>query len=284
MDIEEFVLLAPFSTLNLGGKARFFTRIRSVKEALEAVDFARSSKIPYMVLGKGSNCLFDDRGYNGLVILNKIDFCEIEGNLVRAGAGTSFPYLGLKTVKQGLSGLEFASGIPASVGGAVCMNAGALGQSTWDVIKEVTFLEDGKIKTQSKDCFSYGYRKTEFQGAKRVILSTTFCLEKLVNAKSKQKEMLSYRTNTQPYGEKSAGCIFKNGKDYSAGALIDQCGLKGETVGSAEVSKIHGNFIVANAGCTSKDIRKLIEVIKTKVKEEKGIELKTEVRVIPYES
>lgn len=285
MNIDENVSLSDYTTFSIGGKARFFVSVSNSEELKEAILFSRNKNLPFFLLGKGSNTLFDDRGYLGLVILNKINFCTIEEEKVSVGSGTSFSHLGLKTAKFGLSGLEFATGIPASVGGAIYMNAGAMGSSTWQPLETVTFFDDNlESITLPKAYFSYGYRFSSFQRNNSVILSATFILTKEKGAKDLQKELISYRTNTQPYGEKSAGCIFKNPVNVSAGALIDQCGLKGCAFGKAKVSEKHANFIVTENGASSKDIRYLIEFVQKQVFEKTGVLLEPEVRVVLYES
>ena len=285
MNVYENVPLCDYTTFYIGGKARFFVTVSTSEELKEAILFSKKKKLPFFLLGKGSNTLFDDRGYLGLVILNKINFCTIEEEKVSVGSGTSFSHLGLKTAKLGLSGLEFATGIPASVGGAIYMNAGAMGSSTWQALETVTFLDENlESKTLPKTHFSYEYRYSSFQISNSVILSATFILSKEKEAKDLQKELISYRTNTQPYGEKSAGCIFKNPKSGSAGAMIDQCGLKGTTFGKAKVSQKHANFIVTEQGATSGDIRLLIELVQKRVFDKTGVLLEPEVRMVPYES
>lgn len=285
MDILKNEPLAKYTTLFLGGEAQYFASVTTIEELKEALRFAKDKKISFFLLGKGSNTLFNDMGYKGIVIQNRIDGCKIEDTLVCAGAGFSFSHLGLKTAKLNLSGLEFACGIPASVGGAVYMNAGANGQSTWDVLQSVEYLDENlDLQKNGKEAFSYGYRYSSFQNKKKVIVSASFCLKKVEKAKEFQKELISYRTKTQPYGEKSAGCIFKNPKGNFAGGLIDECNLKGLMVGKAMVSTTHANFIVTEKGATSSDIHTLIKLVQKTVLEKTGVSLRPEVRIVPYES
>jgi UDP-N-acetylmuramate dehydrogenase len=277
--------LKNLSTFAIGGPCRFFLEARKVAEIEEALHWAHLHSIPYFILGKGSNCLFDDRGYNGLVIQNRIDFCEFNGKNVSVGAGASFSFLGLQTAKRALQGLEFASGIPGSVGGAIYMNAGANGQETRDSLEKVLFLhEDGKQTLFEKKDLHFSYRTSPFQSMSGCILSAEFSLEEGVDARKKQLGILTYRKKTQPGSAKSAGCVFRNPSlEISAGALIDQCGLKGESVGGAEVSPIHANFIVNSKGAKAKDVLDLIELIQQTVFDKTGFKLETEIRAIPYE-
>lgn len=274
-------LLSELSTFGIGGPARWFFEAKSVEDLQKALSEAYAQKIPYLIVGKGSNSLFDDGGFDGLVILNKISFCEQKEEVVHVGAGYSFALLGVQTARKGWSGLEFASGIPASVGGAVFMNAGANGQETCDSLSEVTFVdEQGNVRIWSKSELEFSNRFSSFQIMKGAIASATFRLIKDEGARKKQLEMIDYRTRTQPYGEKSAGCVFRNPAGKSAGALIDQCGLKGLKVGGAEVSCMHANFLINKEGATAEDVRELARLVKEKVFASTGIELEMEIRCV----
>jgi len=276
--------LKEISTLQIGGAARFFTVVKTSHEAVKALLFSKKYKVPFLVVGKGSNCLFDDRGFNGLVILNKIDYCDLSSNIAKVGSGFSFSLLGSRVSKKGLTGLEFASGIPATVGGAVFMNAGANGQETFDVLKTVTFLtEEGKLMQLSKNELQYSYRFSSFQKMKGMIIEATFELSRSLQAKDMQNTIISYRMKTQPYNEKSAGCIFRNPNDTSAAQLIDQSNLKGMAVGDACVSLKHANFLINKNNASAKDMKILIEKVKKQVEEKTGIKLQEEIRFIPYE-
>ncbi len=281
---QENVLLAPYSTFRIGGPARWFATVSSLAQFHEALDFCRRAGLPWLVLGNGSNCLFDDEGFGGAVLVQKMKAMrDLGGGRFQAEAGYSFARLGSSTAKAGWSGLEFASGIPGTVGGALYMNAGANGADTSAVLESVDFMhEDGTSKSYPKDSLSFGYRHSSFQTMKGVILSAIFRLEHCPTAKHKQHEILSYRTSTQPYGSKSAGCVFRNPEGSSAGRLIDLCGLKGTRVGGAAVSTMHGNFIVNEGGATAKDVRTLMALIQDAILEKYGVELRSEVCYIPY--
>ncbi len=271
-------------TLGIGGPARYFVQVHSIEEMIQALEFSREQGLPHMVLGKGSNCLFDDLGFNGVVIQNKIDFMkEIQPGVFHAGAGYSFSLLGVQTARKGWSGLEFASGIPCSVGGAVFMNAGANGMETSQTLTSVDFVsETGLISCLKKEDLSFSYRHSSFQEMKGAILGATFSLKKEETAREKQLSIIAYRTKTQPYGSRSAGCIFRNPQGEHAGALIEKCGLKGLSVGGAQVSDLHANFLINNKGATASEMIALIEKVREEVKSKTGIELEPEVRYMKY--
>jgi UDP-N-acetylmuramate dehydrogenase len=275
--------LSEFSTFGIGGSIRFFAEITTVEEAEKAYAWAISEKVAVLVVGKGSNCLFRDEPFPGLVLLNKIDFCRFEENEVSVGAGFSFSLLGVKSAKKNLSGLEFASGIPATVGGAVFMNAGANGKETFESLVSVSYLfETGEKREFQKRELSYGYRTSSFQSMKGMILSARFCLEPKEEARKSQLDIIHYRMKTQPYKDKSAGCIFRNpSREIAAGAIIDRCGLKGFSVGDAKVSEMHANFLINTGKATAKEMLELMECVQSQVYEKTGIHLEPEVRILP---
>lgn len=281
---EENKLLSQLTTFGIGGPARYFFAVRSAEEMKEALAFCRTSNLRYMILGKGSNCLFDDRGFNGAIIANRIDFLQRPSlELFHAGAGYSFSLLGTQTARQGYSGLEFASGIPGSVGGAVFMNAGANGRETCESLESVEFMtEQGEIVRMLRHDLSFSYRTSCFQSMPGAIISATFRLDPVATAREKQFKIIDYRKKTQPYGEKSAGCVFRNPDCAVAGAIIDQSGLKGACIGGAQVSPLHANFIVNTGNAKATDVLALMQKVKQDVKEKTGIELESEVRCIPY--
>jgi len=273
-------------TFGIGGPAQYYVEARNIEEMQQAFLFCRENQLEHFILGKGSNCLFDDRGFKGVVIANKIDFFESpQVGTYHVGAGYSFALLGVQTARQQWTGLEFASGIPCSVGGAVFMNAGANGTETCHSLLSVDYLTlDGKLVTLKRDALNFSYRSSSFQQMEGAIVGATFRLEPYKEARAKQLEIVAYRTKTQPYGEKSAGCVFRNPSCEHAGALIDKAGFKGQQIGGAAVSDIHANFIVNKGGlATSKDVKELIEKIKCKIQETKGINLEIEIRLIQNE-
>jgi UDP-N-acetylmuramate dehydrogenase len=284
IEIQTGRFLREFSTFGIGGPIRCFAEVKTVEEMEEGLRFAKEKDIPFLIIGKGSNCLFDDRGFDGLALLNKIDFCTWDGPRVSVGAGYSFSLLGSQTARKGLSGLEFASGIPASVGGAVFMNAGANGAETQNVLESVSYLTcDGEKREFRKEDLSFGYRSSPFQTMRGAILSAAFALTPESGARPRQLEIVDYRMKTQPLKEKSVGCVFRNPEaSVPAGRLIDQCGLKGLKIGGAKVSEIHANFIVNEQGASAQDVLELIRKIQTSVFEKTGKRLEPEIRIVPY--
>jgi UDP-N-acetylmuramate dehydrogenase len=281
MKFEEGHLLKEYTTFKIGGPAQYFTQVSSVQELQEAVRFCNEKNVRYLVLGKGSNLLFSDRGFEGAVILNKIQFIEENEGSFYVGAGYSFSLLGTQTARKGWEGLEFASGIPGSVGGAVFMNAGANGGETFETLTEVTYItESGEKEILPKSALQWSYRHTSFHGKRGAIAAARFQLKPSSNARQKQLTLIDYRTKTQPYSDASAGCVFRNPTGASAGKLIQECGLTGFSIGGAEVSTVHANFIVNKGSATAEDVLALAKHIQKTVQEKTGQRLEMEVRVI----
>lgn len=284
LPFREHIPLKEFCTFGIGGPARYFLEVRKIEEMQQAIVWCKEKNIPYLILGKGSNCLFDDNGYHGAVIVNKIDFMEQPTpGVFHAGAGYSFALLGVQAARKGWGGLEFASGIPASVGGAVYMNAGANGAETCQTLTSVDFVnEEGLFEIIPRSELTFSYRHSPFHERGGAIVGATFTLTAKHEARKQQIEIVNKRKETQPYGAMSAGCVFLNPSCGHAGALIDQCGLKGLSVGGAQVSHVHANFLINAGGATCQDMQALIDLVKMRVKEAKGIDLHSEVRYIPY--
>lgn len=281
MQILQNKSLKELTTFKIGGFAKYFCSVKTFDEMKEALVFAKNNNLKTFILGKGSNILFDDQGFLGLVIHNTIDFLRIFKNFVFVGAGFSFPSLGINTSYKNLSGLEFAAGVPGSVGGAVFMNASAHNRAIADTIESVTYLNDkNEIVIIKKDEMELNYRSSIFQKNRAVILSCVFKLNKSDNAKDIQLELLTKKRLTQPMNEKSAGCIFKNPKNFSAGKLIEECGLKNYRIGGAKVSDLHANFIVNEKDASSKDVLSLISYIKDVVYIKTNVLLEEEVKII----
>ena len=276
--------LKELSTFSIGGFARLFVQVFQVEEMQNVLSYCFKESLPFLILGKGSNCLFDDRGFDGLVIQNKISYLKMEKGLVDVGAGYSFSRLGLNTAKNNLTGLEFASGIPATVGGAVFMNAGASGEETANSLTEVSFVDEkGELFHFLKEDLEFSYRHSSFQKKKGAIVSAKFLLKECFKARDLQLSIVDYRTKTQPYSDPSIGCVFKNPRGNSAGALIEKTGLKGLTIGGAEVSFRHANFIVNRGEALASDVLALALKVQKEVELSTGIKLEMEIRCIPYQ-
>ena len=281
--IENGKCLKSLSTFGIGGKARYFIAVHTIQEMQQVILFIKKNNIPFWVIGRGSNILFDDRGFNGLIILNKIVFMRCEKGWVDVGAGYSFALLGTKMTKKDWGGLEFAACIPGSVGGAIYMNAGAHGYATKDTLQSVAYIDmRGKIIQKKAEELLFSYRSSLFKKIGGVIVSGQFALKKDEGAIQRQMEMISYRKNTQPYKEQSAGCIFRNPCDISAGLLIERCGLRGMQIGGAKVSTKHGNFIINTGRATAQDVLYLMMLVRKIIKDKTGHSLKTEVCFVPY--
>ena len=279
MEFKEGQSLAKFTTFGIGGLAKYFIEVQQIEKLQEVIACCHERNLRYFVLGKGSNTLFSDEGFNGVVIHNKIHFCEEKEGEFYVGAGYSFSLLGSQSVRKGFTGLEFASGIPGSVGGAIYMNAGANGQETFQTLVEVTFVDGEGIHTLRS--FNFGYRFSCFQNKKGAIAAARFQLKASGAARSRQLEIIDYRTKTQPCGDQSAGCVFRNVEGgVSAGALIEKAGLKGFSIGGAEISPVHANFIVNRQGAKAQDVLALASYVKKVVQEKTGYTLEMEIKVI----
>ncbi|MBX9744018.1 MAG: UDP-N-acetylmuramate dehydrogenase [Chlamydiales bacterium] len=274
--------LKEFSTFGIGGKIHLFAEIFSIGQMEEAFQWIRKENLPFFILGKGSNCLFSDLGFNGLVLLNKMDRCQWKEARVIVESGYSFSLLGIQSARKKLSGLEFASGIPATVGGAVFMNAGASGSETCGALESVDFLHlEGDIVHYSKEQLEFGYRFSSFQKKQGVILSAVFTFQELEEARTKQLAIIEKRVNTQPYQDKSIGCIFQNpSPTISAGKLIDDCGLKGIRIGGIQISPLHANFMINVGEASAKDVLEMIHLVQQRVLQETGYVLKPEIRMV----
>ena len=282
--------LSLHTTFRVGGNCRAFIELASDIAVIELIRAANDMGVRYFVLGNGSNVLFDDRGYNGVIfhignLMSKIELHE--ENNVRASAGAGLNRLCTFALDNSLAGLEFAYGIPGSVGGAVFMNAGAYGGEIKDVIKsvEVVDCKDGKPYIFKVGELDMSYRQTSFMKNGMIVLGGVFELKKGSRAeiKARMDELMSRRKDKQPLEYPSAGSTFKRPEGKFAGKLIQDSGLRGYTVGGAQVSEKHCGFIINRGGATSKDILSLISHIQDTVLEKMGSYLECEVRYIPYE-
>jgi UDP-N-acetylmuramate dehydrogenase len=283
--VEENVPLAPFTWYKLGGPARYFVRPRSVEELQAAAKRCVENALPVYVLGLGANLLVGDQGVPGAVFRLDQEFwrrVSFGKTTAQAGAGVDMQKLILRTCRQGLSGIECLAGIPGTVGGGVRMNAGGKFGDIGAVVTKVQVMsEDGTLFERTKDDLVFEYRSTNI--AARFILGATLELEPddPDEIMKKTKEIWMYKRNTQPLNTKSCGCFFKNPRGLSAGALIDQAGLKGMRVGGAEVSTKHANFIIAHPGATADDVLRLVKIIRERVYEKNEIHLESEVQIWP---
>ena len=277
--------LAKSTWYGLGGPADYFIRPTTIEELQEVARRCNENQIPIYLMGLGSNLLISDGGVRGAVIKLETDqFARIEFDTDGAGltawAGAELSRLVLTCVEKGLSGLEALTGIPGSVGGAVKMNAGGAFGDFGAVVDTVMLMDNqGSIFEQSKPELVFDYRRTNITA--KFILNAQLKLNKGDPEQIMRtvKEMWIYKKNSQPLNTKNAGCIFKNPRGVSAGALIDRAGLKGLQIGGAAVSEKHANFIIAGKDCKSSDVMRLIDAVKQRLKEHSNIELELEIEI-----
>ncbi len=280
MKILQNVLLKDYTTFKIGGPAKYFFIARSSQDLIKAVEFAKDKQLPYFILGGGSNLLVSDEGFEGPVIKLQNSEFKVRDSQLMAEAGTPLGKLVGFSIEKGLTGLENLAGIPGTIAGAVRGNAGAFGHSISELVKQVTALNQ-KLQTviyQSADC-KFGYRESIFKHNSDIILSVELQLKRGNKEKSQQiiREYLGQRKNKQPLSYASAGCIFKNLPEQSAGYLIDQAGLKGKKIGQAMISEKHANFIVNLGNAKAGEVKQLIDLIKKTVKQKFKIDLEEEV-------
>lgn len=283
--LRENAPLADLTSFRIGGKADFLIEPNTTSSLAQVIRAAKESGVRYLILGNGSNLLFADGGYRGAVIrTTRLSEYLIEGNTVRADCGVSLTALASAAAKAGLSGLEFAYGIPGSVGGAVYMNAGAYGGEIKDILTESRCLTpDGAIVTLSADAHEFGYRASCYQTGDKIVLSADFELnpDDPEAIRARMLDFMNRRREKQPLEYPSAGSTFKRYPGYYTGKLIEDAGLKGYSVGGAAVSEKHAGFVINKGGATASDVMELIERIRTIIYEKNGIELECEVRIIP---
>jgi UDP-N-acetylmuramate dehydrogenase len=281
--VQENVPLAPYTWYKIGGPARYFVRPRSIEELQLASQRCIEDNIPVFVLGLGANLLVSDAGVNGAVFRLDEEYfrrVKFEKSTLEVGAGVDMQKLVLLACRNGYSGLECLAGIPGTVGGGIRMNAGGKFGDIGAVVTRVGVMDaPGTVFDQLKDDLVFDYRWTNISA--KFILNATFELDQddPERIMRRVKEIWMYKRNSQPLNTKNAGCIFKNPRGLSAGALIDQAGLKGMRVGGAEVSEKHANFVVAHTGATADDVLKLVNIIREKVFEKEGIRLESEVQI-----
>ena len=276
--------MALHTTFRIGGPADLFLTVENLRQLREMAAACRQQEIPMMFLGNGSNLLVSDKGIRGVVIRLAGDFAKVarEGKTgICCGAGATLASACVFARDNDLTGLEFAWGIPGSAGGAAYMNAGAYGGEMKDVLRSCEHMTpDGKIEILSGEEMRLSYRRSAYTGGENVILFLHMQLEKGHHSAiaSQMEELMNRRREKQPYDMPSAGSVFKRPEGYFAGTLIEQCGLKGKTVGGAQVSPKHAGFIVNTGGATCRDVQELIAMIQERVLRETGVQLECEVR------
>ena len=279
--------LSQLSTYRVGGTAKFFTRISNSTSVEKISKFISKSGIKVLIVGNGSNLLISDSGFDGLVVQLGEDFenISVADQVVTAGGAVSLPVLARHTVKNGLSGLEWAVGVPGSVGGAVRMNAGGHGASMSDslLLVNVFDLQTNKYKELDVEELKMEYRSTVISNYE-IVIEAKFSLDtgKVEKGKEKISEIVKWRRENQPGGQK-AGSVFMNPLGDSAGRLIDAAGLKGHEIGSAMVSEKHANFIQVKPNGSAEDVYELMKVVHSRVLEETGVSLETETVMVGFD-
>jgi len=276
-------LMRSLTTFKIGGATKYYFEPANQEELGESLIFAKKKKLKIYCIGSGSNVLADDKGLKGAVIrLNNKNFKNFkfqEAKLV-AQAGCLLSSLIGQAGIRNLSGLEYFTGIPGTLGGALVMNAGIREKNIGDLVEDVTIMDyNGSIKTLKKSEIGFGYRSSRLSGV--VVLGATLKLKKSSAAKINEirEKLIAARKKSQDWSWPSAGCIFKNPPGESAGKLIDLCGLKGKRVGGAQVSLKHANFIVNKGNATSRDVLRLINIIKNAVNRKFKVKLESEIKI-----
>ncbi len=286
-ELKQDVLLKNYTTFKIGGKAKYFYKAKTKEELIKAVKTAKKSRLPFFILGGGSNLLVSDKGFDGIVINFKFSDFNFENNKIFCEGGVLLASIVSKAAENGLKGLECGVGIPGTIGGAIRGNAGAFGESIGDVVKQVEVFNSKKekIENYSQKDGKFAYRESVFKKRPELVILSAELELKTGNKEEiqkKMKEYLDYRKEKQPLEFPSAGSVFKNPPDISAGQFIDQCGLKGKRIGNVEISKKHANFIINLGDGKAEDVMKLIDLMKKQVKDKFNIQLEEEIQYVGF--
>ena len=273
------------TTFRIGGPADYYLCPHSAKEIQKVVEICREEKLPYFILGNGSNLLVSDQGYRGVVIQlwKNVSDIRVEGCLIHAKAGASLAKIAAEALEEGLTGMEFAAGIPGTLGGAVVMNAGAYGGEMKDILKEVLVMDQqGRIFTLEKKDLKLGYRTSAVKEKGYIVLAAVLELRPgdREEIRKLMEDLKQKRVEKQPLDLPSAGSTFKRPEGYFAGKLIMDAGLRGFSVGGAQVSEKHCGFVVNTGGASASDVLTLIREVQKRVREKFGVELETEVKFL----
>lgn len=273
------------TSFRIGGKADIFIKIQTIEDLKFVIKYCKENNIFITIIGNGSNLLVKDNGIRGITI--QVDFEDIQikedENLVIVGSGVKLGALATILQKKSLAGLEFASGIPGTIGGAVRMNAGAYGGEFKQIVESITYIDNqGEINTIKNEEAEFSYRCSKFVNTNDIILSTVLKVQKEDEneIENKMKQYLKSRKEKQPIDIPSAGSTFKRGKDFIAAQLIDEAGLKGYKIGGAQVSQKHAGFIVNTGDATANDVIELTKYVIDKVYEKYGKKLELEIEIV----
>lgn len=284
MEIKKNEPLKNHTSFKIGGPADELCSVNTTEDIKKLIKYAKDNGIPYTVMGNGSNLLVSDKGIRGLVIKIAKGFekTEVCGEKIKAKSGILLSKLANIAAENGLSGLEFASGIPGTLGGAVYMNAGAYGGEMKDIVERVTYLSDGEIRICEKEELDFEYRHSRFSDGEDIILSAELSLKKgnAAEIRAKMEDLKERRCSKQPLSMPSAGSTFKRPEGYFTGKLIEDSGLKGFCVGGAQVSEKHSGFVVNTGNATAQDVLDLIKHIQDTVYDKFEVKLETEVKMV----
>lgn len=283
ISVQRDVPLAKYTTFQIGGNCDLLVKPTSITELDYIMELLIKEKVPHFILGNGSNLLVSDAGYRGVIVLmtGLTAIEKISENQIACSAGVSLGRLCSFAQTHSLSGLEFAWGIPGTVGGAVYMNAGAYGGEMKDVLESCTFLdESGQKQVLLSEQMELGYRSSIFSKQNALIEWAVFRLipDDADAIKTRMQDYIGRRTSKQPLDFPSAGSVFKRPEGAFAGALIEQCGLKGYQIGGAQVSEKHAGFIINRGGATCQDVKDLVSYIQSMVEKQTGYQLECEIK------
>lgn len=287
LDKEQIFLNEPMkkhTTFKIGGEAQYLLMPNSVEQIKNCISICKQNNINYYVIGNGSNLLVSDNGFKGAIIKISKNFNQvfIEGNKITAQAGATLSRIAKEAYQHSLTGLEFSAGIPGTIGGGVCMNAGAYGGELKDVVTEVTVLQNDKIQTLTNNECNFEYRNSKILKQKLTVLQVVITLKQgdKIQILQTMKQNNKLRNEKQPVQYPSAGSTFKRPKDNFAGKLIMEAGLAGKSIGDATISKKHCGFIINKGNATCKDVLALADFACNQVKNKFNITLEKEIRVI----
>lgn len=280
-------LMSRHTSFRIGGPADYFVEPASVDELAGVLSLARQEKVPFFIVGNGSNLLVSDEGFRGMIVHTggSLRSISVEGDVIYAQAGALLGAVAGAALEAELTGMEFAAGIPGTLGGAVCMNAGAYGGEMKDILLDAEVLtQDGERLVIPVEELDLSYRHSIIFEKNYIVLAAHIRLSRgdKTQIRNRMNELAGARKEKQPLEYPSAGSTFKRPEGYFAGKLIQDAGLKGYTVGGAQVSEKHSGFVINRGGATAEEVRFLIRQVRSKVKQQFGVELEPEVRMLGF--
>ncbi len=286
--ISQDVLLASHTSFGIGGPADFLLRVGKKEELKKVLSLCRTTDCPKLVLGRGTNILFRDKGYRGIIIrlAGSFEKAAVKNSFLKAGGGCLLSEVATLAAEQSLTGMEFSYGIPGTVGGGVVMNAGAYGKEMQDLVTEVQTMDERSVsRTYSGREMDFSYRSSILQEKEEVVTAVTFALKRgcTDNIRQKTEELQKRRWEKQPLDLPSAGSFFKRPEGHYAGALIEKAGLKGYGIGGAQVSEKHAGFIVNRRNATAEEVIKLMDYVQKEVFRKFKVKLSPEIKIVGEE-